>query len=306
MDDQEKPRRVLVADDVKMLALKISGALKAQDYETAVAADGEQYLEMVESFQPNLLILDIMMPKVHGIEVLQRLQSKDVGVIVCTAKDFETDRSKFQELGAWAVIVKPFAQDQVVAKVDQYFSLPDDLDATWTAPLPRAKAAAFQHERRTGAGSCRLWGTRGSIPVSEPQFLRHGGNTSCMSIDHGEDCIIFDAGSRIRRLEMALMSEGPRQIHLFVTHTHWDHIQGFPFFAPAWTPGFDITVYGAEGFGKDLKSVFQGQLDRDYFPVQMEGMPAHLEFKQLSGDSVRIGDAVVTWEFAQHPGATLG
>ena len=165
--------------------------------------------------------------------------------------------------------------------------------------------SVFQHRLRTSAGICRLWGTRGSIPVPEPQFVWHGGNTSCMSIEHGEHRIVFDAGSGIRQAGLALMEDGPRKIHLFITHTHWDHIQGFPFFEPTYVPGFEITVYGAEGFGKDLKSIFRDQLDQDYFPVQMEEMAAKLEFEHLGSEPIRIGDMQISWEFTQHPGATL-
>ena len=305
MFDEQMQRRVLVADDIAMMAVQITAALKGKGYTTAIASDGEQCLEMVESFKPDLLILDIMMPKVHGIEVLKRLQSEKLGVIVCTAKDFSVERSKFVELGAADVIIKPFEQERLVAKVDRYFSSTIDPGATWTGPLPMAAASAFRHELKSSAGSCRLWGTRGSIPVSEPQFVRHGGNTLCMAIEYGEHRIIFDAGSGIRPLGTSLMSEGPRKIHLFITHTHWDHIQGFPFFTPAYAPKFDITIYGAEGFGTDLKSLFQGQLEQDYFPVQMEDMAANLQFLTLGPDPIEIGDLQITWTYTQHPGATV-
>ncbi len=89
----DAPKRILVADDVKMQALRISGTLDAMGYETAIASDGEECVEMVDSFAPDLLILDIMMPKMHGIDVLKRLQSMDLGVIVCTGKDFKTASS---------------------------------------------------------------------------------------------------------------------------------------------------------------------------------------------------------------------
>ena len=155
-------------------------------------------------------------------------------------------------------------------------------------------------------GCCHLWGTRGSIPTSGPQFIRHGGNTSCMEFQYEGERIIFDAGSGIRDLGQCLMKGSHRKIHLFITHTHWDHIQGFPFFAPAYHPDFDITIYGAKGFGKDLESLFKGQLDQDYFPVQMDDMHANLTFKHLEGDPIRLGDITIKWAFTQHPGATVG
>ncbi len=136
--------------------------------------------------------------------------------------------------------------------------------------------------------------------------MRHGGNTSCLEIEFGQDRFIFDAGSGIRELGLDLMKGEARRLHVFITHTHWDHIQGFPFFTPAYVPGFQVTVYGAEGFGKSLESLFRGQLDSDYFPVQMEDMNADIEFRHLGSEPIRIGDVIVSWEYVQHPGATVG
>jgi phosphoribosyl 1,2-cyclic phosphodiesterase len=154
-------------------------------------------------------------------------------------------------------------------------------------------------------GSFTLWGTRGSTPTPGAAYLRHGGQTSCMALTVGEEVCVFDAGSGIRDLGFALLKTNIRKIHLFITHTHWDHIQGFPFFAPAYVPGFEIIIYGASGFGKDLKSVFLGQLDRAYFPAQMEDMKAELKFEQLGLEPVVVNGARMTWGFANHPGTTV-
>src|ERR1700756_2565950 len=83
-----------------------------------------------------------------------------------------------------------------------------------------------------------LWGTRGSTPTPGARFLRHGGHTSCMSVVMGDEQFIFDAGSGIRDLGSDVLHSPRRNLHLFITHTHWDHIQGFPFFGPAYVPGF--------------------------------------------------------------------
>jgi ribonuclease BN (tRNA processing enzyme) len=159
---------------------------------------------------------------------------------------------------------------------------------------------------RSERGLVRLWGTRGSIPVSGPKYVRHGGNTSCVEVVHGDERIVFDAGSGIRELGLSLLSEPPCKLHLFITHTHWDHIQGFPFFAPAFIPGYEISVYAAPNIDQDLESIFRGQLDRAYFPVQMEDMKAHIDFNYLGDEPVRIGDMEVSWEYTFHPGATVG
>jgi phosphoribosyl 1,2-cyclic phosphodiesterase len=158
----------------------------------------------------------------------------------------------------------------------------------------------------TPSGEITLWGTRGSSPTPGGRFIRHGGHTSCMSLSHDGAQFVFDAGSGIREFGRKLLEDNPRQLHLFITHTHWDHIQGFPFFAPAYTPGYEIEIFGAKTFNKPLKSVFKGQLDQEYFPVQMEDMRAHLDFHHLNGAPINIEGVKISWIQTCHPGTTLG
>jgi len=300
-------RRVLVAEDTEVISHVMLHLLRTAGYEVALARDGEECLEQVAAFRPELVILDLMMPRLHGIEVLRRLRADEatqaLGVVVCTAKSFKTEYTAAAELGAFAFLPKPHGQDQLLAVVEAYFA---GAEPPAGMSLAAAQGKAYRPAMETGRGRIAFWGTRGSIPTPGAAFMRHGGNTSCMQVEHGEEVLVFDAGSGIRELGLELMKGGPRRIHLFVTHTHWDHIQGFPFFTPAYVPGFELVVYGAEGFGKSLEAVFRGQLDQDYFPVQMEDMNASIEFRHLTPEPVRVGDVTVTWEYAHHPGATVG
>ena len=308
--------RVLVADDVKVIAQSIIWALEEAGFETAVAHDGEACLELAKSFDPHVIILDLMMPKVHGIEVLKRLKAdawtRHIAVIVCTVKGFRTEIGRAKQLGVSDIIIKPFEPKDLVAKVETALSSHRAARMeTETAKLlvhraPGVERPSYRPELDESGGKFQLWGTRGSIPISGPDTIRHGGNTSCMTLEHGGELIILDAGSGIRDLGLTLAAGAPRRIHLFITHTHWDHIQGFPFFAPAFIPGFEITIYGAKGFNKNLESLFRGQFDPDYFPIQMENMDAGLEFVYLGDRPIEIGDVRISWEFTQHPGATLG
>ncbi|GMV04889.1 MAG: hypothetical protein AMXMBFR53_11690 [Gemmatimonadota bacterium] len=299
-------RRVLVAEDTDVISHVMLHLLAGAGYEVALARDGEECLEKVAAFRPELLILDLMMPRLHGIEVLRRLRADDatreLGVVVCTAKAFKTEHTAAAELGAFAFLPKPHGQEQLLSVVEAYFAGAEPPAGMSLA----AQGEAYQPAMETARGRIAFWGTRGSIPTPGAAFMRHGGNTSCMQVEHGEDVLVFDAGSGIRELGLELVQGAPRRIHLFVTHTHWDHIQGFPFFTPAYVPGFELVVYGAEGFGKSLEAVFRGQLDQDYFPVQMEDMNASIEFRHLTPEPIRVGDVTVTWEYAHHPGATVG
>lgn len=300
--------RVLVAEDRQTTALIMSGALQEAGFAVEVARDGEECLARARAWGPGLVVLDLMMPKVHGLDVLKQLktdpQTRHLGVIICSAKDYKTEIEQATELGAFAFLAKPVAPPELVDLARRFFA-----QAPAQTPAPAAPASggeAFTPRVQAENGIARLWGTRGSIPVSEAAFVRHGGNTSCLELDTGSQRLIFDAGSGIRSLGLSLLAGGPRHLHLFITHTHWDHIQGFPFFAPAYIPGYRITLYAPTNTDKDLESIFRGQLDRAYFPVQMEDMRAQLEFRNLGDQPLELGGCRVSWEYTVHPSPTVG
>ncbi|HEY1662966.1 MAG TPA: response regulator [Verrucomicrobiae bacterium] len=302
---------VLVAEDLKVISHKMISGLEQMGYSVALAEDGEQCLQMARALRPDLVILDIMMPKMHGMEVLKQLRAdphtQKTGVIICTAKSFEAEQAQMAALGAYDFLIKPFTIPALAEMVNGFFrSHSEPNTSTERRRIREAAGEAFHPQLQVGTKCMTLWGTRGSMPTPGAPFLRHGGQTSCMAITSGDAVWIFDAGSGIRDLGLELMKSKIRTVHLFITHTHWDHIQGFPFFIPTYDPSFNITVYAVKGFGKDLKSVFSGQLDRDYFPVQMENMRASLNFIQLGHEPVQLDGASVTWEFTNHPGATVG
>lgn len=305
--------KILVAEDVDVIFTMINRVLEGHNFQVLHAKDGEECLNMALDELPDLVILDLMMPKIHGLDVLNALRhderTADVGVIICSAKNFKTEQDQADELGHFGFLPKPFHRRELLAIVERYFASRDQDEKE--APRAAAEAAepeveVYKPQLRAHNGFFKFWGTRGSIPVSGPQFVRHGGNTTCLELNYGDERIIFDAGSGIRDLGMALMAGKARKIHLFITHTHWDHIQGFPFFVPAFVPGFDITVYGSKNLDKNLDSIFQGQLDRAYFPVQMEAMQAQLKFEHLGNQPLTIGDVSISWDYTMHPSATVG
>jgi phosphoribosyl 1,2-cyclic phosphodiesterase len=130
----------------------------------------------------------------------------------------------------------------------------------------------------------RFWGVRGSTPTPQVENLTFGGNTSCVEIrTAGNECIIFDAGSGIRNLGQCLMKEAagePIGVKLFLTHFHWDHIQGIPFFAPIYGPQNSIAFYtGVEG--RTLQETLEGQMAKPYFPVDFAQVAAAREFHSI-------------------------
>src|SRR5262245_8812203 len=154
----------------------------------------------------------------------------------------------------------------------------------------------------------RFWGTRGSIAAPGPDTARYGGNTSCVEVRAGGQVLIFDAGTGLRPLGLALMREfagRPFTVHLFISHTHWDHIQGFPFFAPLFAREATIRVYGAPGQGRSLEKVLRGQMESDYFPVGLGDLDATIDVHEFRGGDIQIGDLTISATYLNHPGMNL-
>ena len=155
----------------------------------------------------------------------------------------------------------------------------------------------------------RFWGTRGSIATPGPGTNRFGGNTSCVAVstDAGA-CIMFDCGTGARLLGAELLAKArrPLEITILLGHTHWDHIQGFPFFAPLFVPGSRITVCGPEGSGRSLREVLAGQMEFTYFPVDLGELPARITFRELAEGTHEIGGVRIGAQFLNHPAMTLG
>ena len=162
----------------------------------------------------------------------------------------------------------------------------------------------------------KFWGVRGSIPCPGPKTMKYGGNTMCieMRLGNPERLFIVDAGSGIRELGNYLMandfSKGPIKADIFLSHTHWDHIMGFPFFTPVFIPGTKLRVYGPVNFKTDtLEKIVGGQLEYDYFPIRQVELSADIEYIETKADSiVGLGydDIKVTTKLLNHPILCLG
>lgn len=160
----------------------------------------------------------------------------------------------------------------------------------------------------------RFWGVRGSIPTPAPvgsSAVKVGGNTSCIELSFSDDTIfILDAGTGIRSLGLDLLGRPnkPKYIHLFITHTHWDHVQGFPFFVPAYIPGTEITIYGAELVSNNLETVLRGQQSFEFFPMALNQMAGKISFRPLAtNDDLTVEGIRVQTAPMHHPHpATVG
>jgi phosphoribosyl 1,2-cyclic phosphodiesterase len=153
-----------------------------------------------------------------------------------------------------------------------------------------------------------FWGTRGSVPTPGPSTVRYGGNTSCVQVATAAGtCLILDSGTGIRELGLHLTRQGaPVSAHLMLGHTHWDHISGFPFFAPGFQPGNRLAIYGAHDPDHSLRDALAGQMHSTYFPVPLTDLSADITFSELAEDRIQIDDATVRTHFLNHTAPCLG
>ena len=171
--------------------------------------------------------------------------------------------------------------------------------------LPFGRSKCFH----PGVTRLKFWGVRGSIPTPGPGTVRYGGNTSCVEVRSGEDIIILDAGTGLRALGSSLLAEfknQPLNLTLLLTHTHWDHIQGLPFFAPIYNPRCRLRILGAKGARERLVSALTGQMESTYFPVPFSKVPGNIEIEEVTDFNFNIGPMQVRALRSHHPGLCFG
>ena len=154
----------------------------------------------------------------------------------------------------------------------------------------------------------KIWGCRGSIPSPGCDTSVYGGNTTCVEVrlDDGT-LLVIDAGTGMRCLGNAIIAAGgPKKIHLLLTHAHWDHLQGFPFFVPAYLEGYSISVRGGPEARKYLESFLSHQMDPPYFPVPFRDLKARFDFQKENGSSMTVGDAAILPVVLKHPNGGYG
>jgi phosphoribosyl 1,2-cyclic phosphodiesterase len=155
----------------------------------------------------------------------------------------------------------------------------------------------------------RFWGTRGSLPKPGPDTLRFGGNTSCVEIETGTgSLVIIDSGTGIHGLGQQLTARAgsPLRGSILISHTHWDHIQGLPFFAPLFEARNEWDIYAPKGVGRSIQDTLAGQMQYAYFPVRLDQMGATIRYHELIEGEFEIGDATVKTRYMNHTAVTLG
>jgi phosphoribosyl 1,2-cyclic phosphodiesterase len=155
----------------------------------------------------------------------------------------------------------------------------------------------------------RFWGTRGSIAKPGLGTVRYGGNTSCVEVRSAAGTIVVvDCGTGIQGFGQALMRDAPHPMtgHILISHTHWDHIQGVPFFAPLFVPGNEWDIYAPRGLSQTLRDILAGQMEYTYFPITLDALGATIRYHDLVEGVVEVGDIIVRTQYLNHPALTLG
>jgi phosphoribosyl 1,2-cyclic phosphodiesterase/CheY-like chemotaxis protein len=293
------PRVLIIEDDAESLRL-ISDLFRREDWKVLEANDGDVGVELALRDRPELILCDLLMPKSNGFQVCRtiREQLQPTKIIVVSGRDYKVDRTSALQAGADEYLLKPITWELLSSAIERL--LPE------VPRSPRSKPAAG---RESIPARIRFWGVRGSIPVPGKSTVRYGGNTSCVEVRADGEIIILDAGTGIRLLGLALDKEfGPRsmKLTLLISHTHWDHIQGLPFFSPAYNENNVIRVLGYEGARAGLATILAGQMETPFFPVSLRELPSHLAIEELKEAEFQIGKVEVRSKFANHPGICAG
>jgi phosphoribosyl 1,2-cyclic phosphodiesterase/CheY-like chemotaxis protein len=289
---------VLIDNDALSRAL-LSQCLAGQGWKVLEAENGAAGLDLVVKHQPTAVVCDLRTPKGNGFKICRLIredaQLNSTRVVLMGVSRFANDRDTAFATGADGYLVKPIAPGELLASLEQ---CRDDV-----------RSAENSKTAFAGPTRVRFWGVRGSIPTPGLQTAQFGGNTSCIEVRVGDQVIVLDAGSGIRALGQELMREfhnKPLDITMLVTHTHWDHIQGFPFFIPAYNPKVNVRIVGYEGAVHGLRGALFEQMQSAFFPVGLNQMASHVTFEELSEMEFELDAVKVRAIFANHPGICLG
>lgn len=153
-----------------------------------------------------------------------------------------------------------------------------------------------------------FWGTRGSIPTPGRDTIRYGGNTPCVELRlQNDELIILDAGTGIRNLGEHLIEKGESvNAYILISHPHWDHIQGFPFFKPAFISGNELNIVGGEFNQVSLQKMISYQMNKIYFPIMLNELKANLKFHSVNEEEINVFDSKLQTIYLNHPSFAVG
>jgi phosphoribosyl 1,2-cyclic phosphodiesterase/ActR/RegA family two-component response regulator len=296
-------KTVLVVEPNQVIRSQLTPWLK-RGWRVVDASDTSHALRLAREHQPQLVLCEWPTPSSNGSRFCDDLRQQ-------------------MESGSRPLVIVVIGSGQFAEKItaleagaDEYFATPvnlgllDQFLAGFLSPGLGDAASAINAAPHGGEGTrLKFWGVRGSIATPGPETVYYGGNTSCVEVRVNNDIIVLDAGTGLRKLGLSLIAEfkeRPIHLNILITHTHWDHIQGFPFFLPAYDPKNKITIYGFEGASQGLQSTLSSQMESPYFPISMRQMPGHIVIRELKEMNVDVGGVSIAGHFVNHPGMCAG
>ena len=275
----------LVDDDPDILSM-LGRVLEEAGHRVEASPSSLQALKQIPVSRPDCVITDIMMPEMDGFELTRELRRRpelrDMKIVVLSAKTYDFDRRRARELGADGFISKPFQRETLLESIMDVVS---------------SRVAVS------------YWGVHGTLPAPGPGYTRYGGNTPCVSVEiGGEPLYIFDCGSGIKRLSDRIMAAGAQRFsaRIFISHTHWDHINTVPFFAPLYLRGNQIEIFGPYQGDLTIERAVSAQMESVYFPVTVREFGARLVFRDLREETLEFGPVRIDTMLLSHPGYCLG
>jgi phosphoribosyl 1,2-cyclic phosphodiesterase/CheY-like chemotaxis protein len=275
----------IVDDDPDTLAL-VSGLLTDAGHEVIVRSSSTGALRDIPDARPDCVITDLMMPVMDGFELTRELRRRSelsgMKILILSAKSYDFDRRRAKEMGADGYLTKPINRETFLQSINEMVS--DRI-------------------------SVHYWGVHGTLPVPGQAYTRYGGNTPCVSVEvGGEPLYIFDCGSGIKRLSDRVMAHAGERFsgRIFISHTHWDHINTVPFFAPLYLRGNQVEVFGPYQGDLTIERAISAQMESVYFPVTIREFGARLVFRDLREERLEFGPVRVDTMLLRHPGYCLG
>lgn len=292
---------VLLIEDDSALRSMFADILEQNGWTVIEAPDGEAGIALAKQHRPRVVVCDLLMPRCNGYQVCRAIRCapelSGIRILMISGRDYATDKLNALEAGADEYLVKPIEPAELRAALKRLTEPMENIPAVVARPsLP-------------GPVRVKFWGVRGSIATPGRSTVFYGGNTSCVEVRADGEILVLDAGTGIRPLGLSLaeeFGEQPLALTLLLTHTHWDHIQGFPFFVPAYHPRNCVRILGYEGARQGLAATLGTQMESPYFPIGLNDVPAHLHIEELRDLEFNVGPIRIQAQFVNHPGICVG
>lgn len=279
--------KVVVIDNNDSNRQSLTELLEKEGYEVTAIADGDMGYLTVLKHRPSCVIIDTVLPGLDGLEISAKIRKESslnqVKILVHSEKPYDYDKRRAEAFGADAFIPKPIKdKNEFIRKVNQLIQ--NDIFV-------------------------EFWGVRGTLPVPGKNSIRYGGNTSCVSVEiPSAPLMVFDAGSGIRPLGDSILPNRSFHLdaHIFISHSHWDHVNALPFFSPLYIPGNNITISGPANLDISVDQMISDQMSSIYFPITVNELGATISYQNLHQGHFEVGEIKVSTFLLRHPGNCLG